>query len=515
MPLKTVSSLRLILAALTIGCFGVWVKSANADPGQTSSILIRGGIVIDGTGAKRRAADVRITGDQIAEIGKLTPRTGEQIISAKGLVVAPGFIDSHSHADGGILEDPLAETQIRQGITTAIVGQDGGSNTPLKAWFAKLEQKHVALNFASFVGHGTAREIATGADYKRHVTDAELAKMVQVVDEEMKAGAIGLSSGLEYDPGFYSTTEELIACARAASKYGGIYISHVRDEGDQAFESFRELIRIAREGWLPAQISHIKLDTSPSWNRAGDAIKLMRDSRAEGLDITADVYPYTYWQSTIIVLIPTRNWDDRKAWEKGLTEVGGAEHVLLSSYTPDPQLAGKTIAEIAALKHKDAISVIQEIVKKTHSPGAKGRESVVVRAMTDADVQRFVADPSITFCSDGGLHGSHPRGAGSFPRVLSYYVRDQKALTLESAIHKMTGLSAARMGIANRGVLAPGKKADITLFDPARIKDTSTTKSPQSAPIGIQCVIVNGKIVLRDGKFTGARPGVPIRHSQP
>jgi N-acyl-D-amino-acid deacylase len=507
-PLQ-VAALCLLSTCLPI-CVG-----AGQEPKKPASILIRHGDVIDGTGASRQRADVRISGDTIVEIGQLKPIRGEQIIEAKGLVIAPGFIDAHSHADGGILEDPLAETQIRQGITTSVVGQDGASNSPLNDWFAKLESKHVALNFASFVGHGTVRNMATGKDYKRHVTDAELDKMGGLVEQEMQAGGLGLSTGLEYDPGFYSTTEELIACSKSAAKYGGIYISHMRDEGDQVFESIHELIRIGAEGGLPAQVSHIKLDTSPAWNRAAEAIGLMTDAKAKGQDVSADVYPYTYWQSTIIVLIPTRDWEDRKAWEKGLAEVGGAAHVLLSSYTPNSAWAGKTIAQIADETHQDPISVIREIVHKTHSPGATGSETVVVTAMTEADVRTFVCDPDIMFCSDGGLHGTHPRAAGSFPRVLGYYVHDLHALPLEQAIHKMTGLPAKRMSFNGRGGIAVGMKADITIFDPEKVHDTATTAHPQSPPTGIPYVIVSGQVVLEKGKFTGKRPGVVLRHVKP
>jgi N-acyl-D-amino-acid deacylase len=502
----------LAAALLPLACLPL---SADAAPKQTKpqkSILIVHGTVIDGTGAPGRLADVRIQGDTIVAVGKLRPVPGEQVIDAGGLVVSPGFIDTHSHADGGILEDPLAETQIRQGITTSVVGQDGSSNSPIKEWFAKIKARQVALNFASFVGHGTVRKMVTGDDYKRHVTDAELTKMCSLVEQEMQSGGLGLSTGLEYDPGFYSTTEELVACSQSAAKFGGIYISHVRDEGDQAFESFRELIKIAEEAKLPAQISHIKLDTSPAWNRAGEALQLMRDARARGLDITADVYPYTYWQSTIIVLIPTRDWDDRKAWKKGLDEVGGPAHVLLSSYTPDPAWSGKTIAQIAEQTHRDAITVIQEVVKNTHGPAAKGTESVVVTAMTDADVRAFVTDPGIMFCSDGSLKGTHPRGAGSFPRVLGYYVHDLHAMPLELAIRKMTGLAAERMHFGDRGKVVRGMKADITIFDPKTVHDTATTAHPQAVPTGIVYVIVNGQIVLNKGQFTGNRPGVAILH---
>lgn len=504
-------SLLLWLSLVALMC--VVCASQTQERARPSSILIVHGILIDGTGAQRRRADVRIVDDSIQEIGNLKPLPGERVIDAKGLVVAPGFIDTHSHADGGLLDDPLAETQIRQGITTSVVGQDGSSHLPLKYWFAQVEAKHVTLNIASFVGHGTIRNAVTGPDYKRHVTPQELVKMQVLVQREMESGGLGLSTGLEYDPGFYSATEELIACAQVAGKSGGLYISHVRDEGDQALASFQELIRIAEEGHLPAQISHIKLDTTPVWGKAGDAIALMAAARERKLDITADVYPYTYWQSTIIVIIPTRDWEDRKAWEKGLAEVGGPSHILLSNYTPNPSWAGKTISEISNIIHQDPISVIQEIVHKTQGPGAQGRESVVVTAMTEDDLSRFVADPHIMFCSDGSLKGTHPRGAGTFPRILARYVRERQVLTLEQAIHKMTMLAAERMQFHDRGTIASGMKADVVLFDPKNVRDTATTEHPTSAPIGIPYVFVNGVLVLENGQFTGERPGRVLRHT--
>jgi N-acyl-D-amino-acid deacylase len=484
-----------------------------AFPAQAQkSTLISGGTVIDGSGAKRRKADVRIVGDTITEIGILHAKSGEKVIDATGLIVAPGFIDAHSHADGGLLTDPDAETQVRQGITTSVVGQDGGSHFPLASWFAELEAKHVALNIASFVGHGTVRTQATGKEYKRVTTPEEQQKMADLVSQEMQAGGLGLSSGLEYDPGFYSTTEELIACAKAAAKYHGIYISHVRDEGDKAFESFKELITIAEKGGLPAQISHIKLDTSPVWNKAPDVLKLMQDAHKRGLDISADVYPYTYWQSTIIVIIPTRDWSDHKAWETGLAEVGGPEHVRLTTYTPDSSWAGKTIAEIAAMTGRDPITIIQEVVQKTHGEGATGSESVVVTAMTESDLDAFIAAPGIMFCTDGSLRPSHPRGAGSFPRILGEYVRTKHLLTFEEAIRKATSLPAARFGFMHRGKIARGMKADIVLFDPATVQDKATVAAPAAEPVGLPTVLINGVPVLENGKITGAHPGAVLRH---
>jgi N-acyl-D-amino-acid deacylase len=479
------------------------------------SILISGGTVIDGTGSKRRKADVRIVGDTIKEIGELTAKPGEKVINAAGMIVAPGFIDAHSHADGGLLTDPDAETQVRQGITTSVVGQDGSSHFPLAAWFAEVEAKHVALNIASFVGHGTVRDQVTGKEYKRTTTPEEQKKMADLVTQEMKSGGLGVSSGLEYDPGFYSTTDELIACARAVAPFRGIYISHVRDEGDKAFESFRELITIAEKGGIPAQISHIKLDTSPVWNKAPDVLALMQAARKRGLDISADVYPYTYWQSTIIVLIPTRDWSDRKAWEVGLAEVGGPEHVRLTTYTPDSSWAGKTIADIAAMTGHDPITVIQEVVQKTHGQGATGSESVVVTAMTESDVDHFIEEPGIMFCTDGSLRPSHPRGAGSFPRILAEYVRRKRLLTFEEAIHKATALPAARFGFAHRGRIARGMKADIVLFDPETVQDKATVANPAAEPVGIPTVLINGVPVLENGKITGEHPGTILRHAAP
>jgi N-acyl-D-amino-acid deacylase len=486
---------------------------APQKPEKSTSLLIAGGTLVDGTGAPRRRADVRIAGDQIKEIGELTPQAGERVIEAKGLIVAPGFIDTHSHADGGLLEMPDAETQIRQGITTAIVGQDGGSRIPLQKFFDEVQTKRVALNLASFAGHGAIRRQALGEDYKRPATAQELARMRALVGQEMKAGALGLSTGLEYDPGLYATTEEVAACAKVAAADGGIYISHVRDEEKEAIASFREVIRIAEEARLPAQISHIKLGSSPVWGKADETLRLMDDANKRGLDITADVYPYTYWQSTITVIIPTRNWDDRAAWEKGLAEIGGPKNVLLSTYTPDPSWTGKTLAALAQSTKKDPVTVIQEIVRKTHGAGAKGRESVVVTAMQEEDLRRFLAAPRVMFCTDGGLRGTHPRGAGTYPRILGRYVREQRVIPLEEAIRKMTSLPAWRMGFADRGTIAPGKKADLVLFDPAAVADTATTASPTSPPVGLPYVLVNGVLVLDGGEMTGARPGRVLRRT--
>ncbi len=500
------------LAILVLAVSSVLAQAAApGKPQKPTPVLIAGGTLVDGTGGPGRRADVRVAGDQIQEVGQLTPRAGERVIEARGLVVAPGFIDTHSHADDGLLETPDAETQIRQGITTAVVGQDGGSRLPLSKFLDEVQAKRVALNLASFVGHGAVRKQVLGKDYKRPATAQEITRMRAIVEQEMKAGALGLSSGLEYDPGLYAKTEEVIACAKVAAAHGGIYISHVRDEENEALDSFREVVRIAQEAGLPGQISHIKLGSSPVWGKADEVLRLMEDANKRGLDITADVYPYTYWQSTITVLIPTRNWDDRAAWQKGLAEIGGPGNVLLSTYTPDPAWAGKTLAQIAQTTKKDPVTVIQEVVKNTQGERAKGRESVVVTAMREDDLKRFLAAPRVMFCTDGYLRGSHPRGAGTYPRILGRYVREQHVLPLEEAVRKMTSLPARRMGFADRGTIRAGMKADVVLFDSDTVADTATTANPTAAPVGISHVLVNGDLVLDGGKITGARPGAVLR----
>ena len=476
------------------------------------SYLIQGGTIYDGLGNRPRVADLRIENNDILAIGHLKPRKGEIRINARGLAVAPGFIDSHSHADGGIFEDPDAETQIRQGITTAVVGEDGSSSYPIRDFWDKLNRHPASIRFASFVGHGTVRSQVMG-DAKRASTPAERDEMADMVKQEMRDGAIGLSSGLEYQPGRYGNVDELVVLAKAAAERGGMYISHVRNEDDYAFKAFDELVQIARRAHLPAEINHIILGSATVWGKAGQVQKLMDSAKKEHLEIWADVYPYLYWQSTIRVIIATEQFDDRAQWEKGLANIGGPGHVLLTRFTPDPKWQGRTIADIAKTDGRDAITIIQDIIHRCYEPGATGKESVVVTAMSESDLQKFVANPRISFCSDGGLHGSHPRGAGSFPRVLGRYVREMRIISLPEAIRKMTSLPASRFGLKDLGQLKVGKKADITIFDPRRVIDTATTDNPQGKPIGIETVFVNGLPVLWNGVVTKLHPGsgLPIK----
>lgn len=484
----------------------------NRDGTPITHLLLQGGTLVDGTGKPRRKADMRLENGKIGAIGNLSPRENENVWNVEGLVIAPGFLDAHSHADGGLLEEPTAETQIRQGITTAIVGQDGGSHLPLKEWFGSLEQRGIALNVASFIGQGSLRSKVIGQE-NRPATSAEIALMQSIVQQEMEAGAVGLSTGLEYVPGRYASTEEIIACAKATTARKGIYISHLRNEDNGFFEAFQELVRIAKEASLPAQVSHIKLGSSKVWGKAGEVLKRMETLRKEGVAITADVYPYTYWQSTIRVLIATEEFENRALWEQGLKDIGGAQNVRLGLCTFRKAWEGKTLAEIAQAEQRDPVSIAQEIVRRTGRASGE-REGVIVTAMQESDLRAFIQDPYTMFCSDGGLRGSHPRGAGTYPRLLGVYALREKVISLEEMVRKMTSLVADRMGLKGRGRLVVGSPADVVLFDPATVQDTATVQAPQSAPEGILSVFVNGIAVLERGQLTGALPGKPLRSTR-
>ncbi|MCB8932351.1 MAG: D-aminoacylase [Fimbriimonadaceae bacterium] len=474
----------------------------------STGTLIRGGTVVDGLGGLPYVADVRIEGDRIVAIApRLSDRVGDRILLAKGLVVAPGFIDAHSHADGGIEKDPLAESQLTQGITTAVVGQDGAWSAPVADQIAHLNSVKPAIHFALFSGHGGIRRKVLGEEYKRAATPEEIVRMQALVEADMRAGALGLSSGLEYDPGYYSNTEELVALAKAASPFGGMYISHVRDEADKAFEAFDELRRISREGNLPAQISHIKLGSAAVWGKASRATALL------GPRLTADVYPYVFWQSTAAALTPSREWEKREIWVKSFADVGGPQNVRLTNYTHEKTWVGKTLAEIAATTGRDAIAIVQEVLQKTHGEGGSGEESVAVTAMTEEDLETFVRHPRIMFSSDGQLGGTHPRGAGSFPRVLGRFVRERHVLSLQEAIRKMTSLPAQTFHLSDRGVVRVGAYADLVVFDPATIIDHATAADPTALSTGVRYVLVDGSLALANGKPTGVRAGGAVIRS--
>ena len=492
----------------TVSCVLVsLITQAGPRAQSPSSILIVNGSVVDGTGSPGRRAAVRIEGDAIAQVAdRLNARPGERVIDATGLVVAPGFIDMHSHAGRQLGDRPDAESQVRQGITTTLVGQDGDSDLPVADFYESIDRLRPAINVATSVGAGTVRGLVLGGDFRRAATPAEIEIMKALVDRAMKDGAIGLSSGLEYDPGFYATPEEMAALASVVARYGGFYSSHVRDEEHEAFAAWREAIDVGRKAGVPVEISHIKVAIKPVWGKAAEGLRILEDARRDGVREMADWYPYTYWQSSIYVLIPDRDFENREKWRAGLEEIGGAANVLVTNYRPDASFNGRTLEEIARAQGKDPVTLVIDMIR-TAGPNI----GIIGTSMDEGDLATFVTHPQVLICSDGEIAGPHPRGFGTFPRVIGRYVRELKILTIEEAVAKMTGRSAAQAGLADRGVVAAGRKADVVVFDAAAIADRATKQDPTHFSVGVRFVFVNGELVLDDGKMTGARPGRGLR----
>ncbi len=442
---------------------------------------------------------MRIAGDRIVEIGNLHPRQGETTLDAHGLVLAPGFIDMHNHSSDPE-SDLNAESQISQGITTLLVGQDGGSSLPIAEYLSKRKQQPAAFNLQTLVGHASVRQKVMGSDYKRAATPAEIKQMAALVDQAMLEGAVGLSSGLEYEVGSYSTTDEVIELARAAAAHHGIYVSHVRDEGDHAFDSFREAIQIGEQAHLPVEISHIKLASAAVWGKASEAVALVDAAHKRGLDVTADCYPYDAWASTIKVLVLDKKYDDPVSVAKGLSDVGGPENVTITSCKAHPDYQDRNLLAIAKAKGVTPVALYSSIVQD-------GGAGIVCRAMKPDDIKLFYQQPWVMVGSDGGIGMHHPRGAGTFPRVLGVYVRQNHWLTLPDAIRKMTSAPAARLRLPDRGEIRKGAFADLVLFNPQTVKDRATFADPFALSVGVEKVFVNGELVWDSGHSTGKHPG--------
>lgn len=491
-----------ILLALGVGAFaGPAFPQPESPP--SSSILISGSRIADGTGAPLRDADVRIVGDSIAAVekaGSLKPRPGERVVSGKGLVLAPGFIDVHNHSTGGLKRDFSAETQVSQGITTVVLGPDGDSPWPIAEYLQARRDAPAAVNVMTMVGHETVRSLVMGEDYKREARPEEVVKMAALVEQGMKEGALGVSSGLEYDVGSYGSTDELVALCKASAPYGGFYMTHVRDEADKAFDAFTEAIAIAERSGVPLQISHIKLATTGVWHRAKEAAALIEKARARGVDVTADCYPYEAWHSDLYTVVPNKEYSDRESVELGLKVVGGPSRLTVTACKAHPSYAGRNLEEIAKAEGITPVALFSKIIED-------GGADVIGHTMLTEDVETFYRQPWVMVGSDGGVANDHPRGAGTYPRVLGRFVRERKLFPLEEAIRKMTSLPAKRMDLSDRGRIAPGMKADLVLFDPATVIDRSTFEEPRKLSEGIVWVAVNGQPVWESAQTTGARPG--------
>ena len=533
-------------AAALLGAPAVILRSmADAD------LIIRNGTVFDGSGAPGRELDVLIAGGRITGLAHRSRQRGTVEIEARGLAVAPGFIDIHSHGDGSLWQDPRAESLIRQGITTIVVGQDGSSRAPRAtgegreddarrqfATFAELwsalEQIKPAVNVASMVGLGTLRDLVIGGD-NRPATADELSRMEALVRAALRDGACGASSGLEYTPGAFASRDELIALCRPLAPSRLPYATHMRNEDDQVIEAIDEAIAVARGAGCPLQISHLKTQGPRNWSKLDTAFERIAAARKAGCDAAFDRYPYIAYQTGLTNLFPVWSRDGSTAAflhrlgdpatasrikQEALDKValiGGWDNVLIANVadSTDKPAEGARLGTYAANKGIDPYDAAVGLLQRSH-----GNVGMVGFAMSEDNLDRILAHPLAMVCSDGGAFATegpahtghpHPRGLGTFPRVLGRYVRERKALSLAQAINKMSGRPASRIHLRDRGRLTLGMAADVVVFDPATVHDTATYAEPFQYPVGIATVVVNGVIALRDGQRAEQHTGRPLR----
>lgn len=521
--------MKYLLGLLASALFLAGV-SAQAPAPARFDIIIRNGHIIDGAGNPWYAADVGIVGDRILRIGNLATAQAATVIDARGLIVAPGFIDPHTHAIRGIFDVPTAESSLLQGVTTLTEGNDGSSPFPIDQHYRDIAALGISPNWSVFVGQGTIREQVIGSE-DRTATPAELQRMKAMVAASMEQGALGLSTGLFYVPGSFTPTAEIVELSKVAASYDGIYISHMREEAAQLLDSVAETIQIGEQANLPVQITHHKVIGAGNWGASVDSLRLVDEARARGVDVTIDQYPYTASQTGITALIP--QWAQEGGRERLLARIdspetrptlkaavvdrilfdrggGDPKNVFISRNTWDRTMEGKNLAELAIERNMEptpanAAEVVFDIVRG-------GGATAVFHAIDAADIDRIMQHPATAIGSDGplgvfGVGAPHPRQYGTFARVLGYYVRERGVLTLEDAVRKMSSLTAQRLGIHDRGLLAEGYFADIAIFDPEQISDRATFEQPHQYAVGMRYVLVNGAIVVADGQHTGRRPG--------
>ena len=500
-------------------------------------LLIRNARVVDGAGNPWFRADVGVKNGRIAAIGRLSERSADQVIEAKDRVVAPGFIDIHTHVEGTVEKIPTGDNYVMDGVTTVVTGNCGGSELALGGWYEKLEKLGLGLNLASLIGHNTVRREIMGSE-NRLATAEEIMRMQSLVEQAMKDGAVGLSTGLIYIPGAYSNTEEVVSLAKAAGKFGGVYSSHMRDEGTNITAAITEAVTAGREAGARVQLSHFKIDNKNLWGKSVDTIALVEKFRREGVDVVVDQYPYDHSSTNLGITLPSWALADGKEKvaerlkdpetrariakemtamlkEKGQTDYS---YAIVATFRPERTYEGKNIGEINVLKgrEKSVANEIETILDLIEQGGAQ----MVYHSMGEEDVDRIMRYPNTAIASDGGIREfgvgmPHPRAYGTNARVLAEYVRVRKVLTLEDAIRRMTSLPARTFDFKDRGMIREGFAADLVLFDPARVQDKSTYQDPHHYTEGFDFVFVNGEAVVENGKVTGKRPGRILRHLNP
>lgn len=521
-----------VLSAAVVAAAG-FTSPPRAD-GPAYDLVITNARIVDGSGNPWFRADVAVKGGRIVRIGHIAPTEAVRVIDARGQVLAPGFIDVHTHVEN-VYEQPDAENFVRMGVTTLVTGNCGGSAVDVGKFLGRAQQTPIAVNLATLVGHNSVRRAVFG-EADRAPTHDELEKMKVLVARAMQDGAVGLSTGLYYVPGAYAKTDEVVELAKVAARYGGLYATHMRDEGGRVADSIRESIEIGEKAGLPVEISHFKISTKRLWGQSDMTLGLVREARKRGLSVTVDQYAYTASSTSLDSRLP--DWVEEGGRDEGRKRIADpAQHARIlremkeslkksgfkdfsyaavASYQPKHEYDGKNIAEITKLARgkSDVESQVEQILEMYAAGGA----SMVYHSMSEEDVRRILREPFTMVASDSGVRKfgegvPHPRGYGNNARVLGTYVRDLRLITLEDAVRKMTSLPAQTFGFRDRGLVREGMAADLVIFDDAAVADPSTFDRPHQYAAGFSCVIVNGAVVLEDGRMTGARPGAALRHT--
>jgi N-acyl-D-amino-acid deacylase len=531
-----IAVLLLVTAAALAGLaflYGSLAAPTVAAATPAYDLVITNARIVDGTGNPWFRADIGINNGRIARIGRINAGEGAQVIDARGQVVAPGFIDVHTHVES-IYQQAEAENFVRMGVTSLVTGNCGFSETDIGQFLGKIKEKPLTVNLATLIAHGSVRDKVMGAA-NRAPSDEELRRMEALVEQAMKDGAVGLSTGLIYVPGTYAKTDEIVALARVAARYGGVYATHMRNEGNEVVAAIRESLQIGEQAGLPVEISHFKISSRKLWGQSAQTIGLVREARGRGQVVTVDQYAYTASSTSLDSRLPSwlleggreegkKRLADKETRERVVREMKESlkesgfkdfDYAVVAGYDANPSFNGKSIAAIAkeVRGKSDVKSQIEQMLEMYMAGGA----AMVYHGMSEEDVQNIMREPFTMIASDSGVRRlgegvPHPRGYGNNARVLGHYVRELRLLSLEDAIRKMTSLPAQTFNLRDRGLLREGYAADLVIFDDAAIADRATFAQPHQYASGISYVIVNGELVLAEGRMTGAHPGQALRH---